>query len=76
MSKRKIFRQLANRIVAAERCRATNSRNTFYSSRLGIFRLAEIRLNGAMIMPRLSVVLGTEPVVIVIHLKTGSIPLK
>ena len=28
---------LANRIVAAEKCRATNSWNTFYFSRLDIF---------------------------------------
>ena len=37
MSRRKNFRQLADRIVAAEKCRAMNNRNTFYFSRLDIF---------------------------------------
>ena len=39
MSRRKKFPpiSLANGIVAAEKCRATNSRNTFYFSRLDIF---------------------------------------
>ena len=37
MSRRKNFRQLADRIVTEEKCRDANSKNTFYFSQLDIF---------------------------------------